>query len=124
MTTIQLAIPDSEYAQSLRNSLLRDGVHRVYLVDQPDMRIDGVVVIDGNKLDNLAPCWEQAERLVVITRDGSDSLSRLWNAGIRHVVFERDSPNIAQLAVIAAELRLPMLDPVNGHNDRKKSCAR
>jgi hypothetical protein len=123
MTTIQLAIPDSEYAQSLRNSLLGDGAHRVYLVDQPDMRIDGVVVIDGNQLDHLTSCGEWPERLVVITHNGSDSLSRLWNAGIRHVVFERDSPNTAQLAIMAAELRLPISGPVNGHNDRKKSCA-
>jgi len=121
MKTVQLAIGDSEYVLSLRDSLLRDGRHQVYLVDQPDMRIDGVVVIDGNKLDNLAPCGEQVERLVVITRNGSDSLSRLWNAGIRHVVFEGDSPHTAQLAIIAAELRLPSLEPVNGHTDRKKS---
>jgi hypothetical protein len=78
----------------------------VYVVDQPDMRIDGVVVIDENQLDNLPPCGEQPERFVVITRKGSDSLSRLWNAGIRHVVFEGDSPNTTQL-VISAELRLP-----------------
>ena len=89
MKTVQLAIRDSEYAQSLRNSLLRDGTHRVYLVDQPDLRIDGVVVIDGSTLDNLAAYGEQAERFVVITRKGSDSLSRLWNAGIRHVRVRR-----------------------------------
>lgn len=111
MKTVQLAIRDSEYAQSLRNSLLRDGTHRVFLVDQPDLRIDGVVVIDGNQLDSLAPCGQQPERFVVITRKGSDSLSRLWNAGIRHVVFEGDSPSTAQLAIIAAELRLPNPGP-------------
>jgi hypothetical protein len=107
MKTVQLAIRDSEYARSLRNSLLRDGTHRVYLVDQPDMRIDGVVVVDGSQLDDLTPCGEEPERFVVITPKGSDSLSRLWDAGIRHVVFVGDSPNTAQLAIIAAELRLP-----------------
>jgi hypothetical protein len=106
MKTVQLSIRDSEYAQSLRNSLRRDGAHRVYLVDQPDMRIDGVVVIDGSTLDRLCPWLEHPERLVAITQKGSDSLSRLWSAGIRHVVFEGDSPDTAQLAVIAAELRL------------------
>ena len=111
MKTVQLAIRDSEYAQSLRNSLLRDGTHRVYLVDQPDLRIDGVVVIDSIKLDGGSPYEEQPERFVVITRKGSDSLSRLWNAGIRHVVFEGDSPGTAQLAIIAAELRLPNPGP-------------
>jgi hypothetical protein len=111
MKTVQLAIRDSEYAQSLRNSLLRDGTHRVYLVDQPDLRIDGVVVIDSIKLDGGSPYEEQPERFVVITRKGSDSLSVLWNAGIRHVVFEGDSPSTAQLAIIAAELRLPNPGP-------------
>jgi hypothetical protein len=115
MKTVQLAIRDSDYAQSLRNSLLRDGTHQVYLVDQPDLRIDGVVVIDGSGFENvLSPC--EPERFVVITRKGSDSLSRLWDAGIRHVVFEGDSPTTAQLAVIAAELRLPGYEPKSGRD--------
>jgi hypothetical protein len=107
MKTVQLAIRDSEYAQSLRSSLLRDGTHRVYVVDRPDLRLDGVVVIDGSKFDSLSVLGDQPERFVVLTRKGIDSLSRLWNAGIRHVLFEGDSPNTAQLAIIAAELRLP-----------------
>jgi len=111
MKTVQLAIRDLDYAQSLRNSLLCDGVHRVYLVDQPDLRIDGVVVIDGSWLASLSRPGEKPERFVVITCKGDDSLSRLWNAGIRHVVFEGDSPNTAQLAIIAAELRLPNEGP-------------
>jgi hypothetical protein len=111
MKTVQLAIRDTEYAQSLRNSLLRDGTHRVYLVDQPDMRIDGVVVVDASKIDDVSGCEECPERFVVITQKGSDSLSRLWNTGIRHVVFEGDSPSTAQLAIIAAELRLPHPGP-------------
>ncbi len=109
MKTVQVAIHDAEYAQTLRNSLLRDGIHRVYLVDRPDLRIDGIVVIDSSMVDNV--CQDQADRFVVIARKGSDSLSQLWNAGIRHVVFEGDSPNTAQLAIIAAELRLPNLGP-------------
>ena len=106
MKTVQLAIPDSHYAQSLRNLLLRDGTHRVYLVDQPNLRLDGVVVIDENRFQNLAQLDPEPERFVVITRKGTDNLSRVWEAGIRHVVFEGDSPNTAQLAIIAAELRL------------------
>lgn len=109
MKTVQVAIQDTEYAQTLRSSLLRDGTHRVYLVDQPDLRLDGVVVIDGSKIDNIVSA--QPERFVVIARKGSESLSLLWNAGIRHVVFEGDSPNTAQLAIIAAELRLPNKGP-------------
>jgi hypothetical protein len=107
MKTVQLAIRDSDYAQSLRNLLLRDGSHRVYLVDQPNLRLDGVVVIDENRFQNLAPLATEPERFVVVTRKGADNLSRVWEAGIRHVVFEEDSPNTTQLAIIAAELRLP-----------------
>jgi hypothetical protein len=44
---------------------------------------------------------------VFMTRKGTESLSRVWDAGIRHVVFAGDPPNTAQLAIIAAELRLP-----------------
>jgi hypothetical protein len=107
MKTVQLAIRDSDYAQSLRNLLMRDGAHRVYLVDQPNLRLDGVVVIDENGFQNLAQRDPEPERFVVITRKGAHNLSRVWEAGIRHVVFEGDPPNTTQLAIIAAELRLP-----------------
>src|SRR5579864_8478664 len=107
MKTVQLAIGNTEYAQSLRDLLLRDGTHRVYLVDEPDLRLDGIVMIDGNRADNLSLLDLDPERFVVITRKGSDSLARIWDAGVRHVLFDGDPPNTAQLAIIAAELRLP-----------------
>jgi hypothetical protein len=87
--------------------LLRDGTHRVYVVERPDLRLDGVVVIDGNQAENLSYLDGEPERFVVITRKGSDHLSRIWDAGVRHVVFEGDSPSTAHLAIIAAEMRLP-----------------
>ena len=111
MKTVQLAIRDSDYAQSLRNLLLRDGTHRVYLVDQPNLRLDGVVVIDANRFQNLTELDTEPERFVLITSKGAANLSRVWDAGIRHVVFEEDSPNTTQLAIIAAELRLPREQP-------------
>ena len=107
MTTVQLAIHDSEYAQSLRNLLLRDGTHRVLLVDKPDLKMHGVVVVESSVFGDLSSFGAMTERLVVITRKGEDQLTRIWEAGVRHVVFEEDSPITAQLAVIAAELRLP-----------------
>ncbi len=107
MKTIQMALKDTEYADSLRNLLLRDGTHRVYMVEQPDLRLDGVIVIDGNRADSLSCLDGEPERFVVITRKGSDHLARIWDAGVRHVVFEGDSPSTAHLAIIAAELRLP-----------------
>src|ERR1700730_3906268 len=107
MKTVQLAIGNMEYAQSLRDLLLRDGTHRVYVVDRPDLRLDGIVMLDGDRPGNLSMLDSEPERFVVITRKGSDSLSRIWAAGIRHVLFDGDPANTAQLAIIAAELRLP-----------------
>lgn len=107
MKTIQLALQNSEYAESLRSLLLRDGSHRVYVVDRPDLRLDGVIVIDGNQGETLSFLDGEPERFVVITRKGSDHLSRIWDLGVRHVVFEGDSPSTAHLAIIAAEMRLP-----------------
>jgi hypothetical protein len=113
MKIVQLAIRDSDYAQSLRNLLLRDGKHQVHLVEHPDLGLEGVVVIDESRFHSLAPLDSDAERFVLITRKGADNLSRVWNAGIRRVVFDEDSPNTAQLAVIAAELRLPKGPPAS-----------
>jgi|ERR1700691_1040253 hypothetical protein len=106
MKTIQLAIRDADYAQSLRNLLLRDGAHRVYLVDRPNLGLEGIVVIDEDQFQNLAQHDPEPERFVIITRKATENLSRVWDAGIRHVVFEEDPPLTTQLAIIAAELRL------------------
>jgi len=106
MKTIQLAIRDSDYAQSVRNLLLRDGAHRVYLVDRPNLGLEGIVVIDEDQFRNLAQHDPEPERFVIITRRATENLSRVWDAGIRHVVFEEDPPLTTQLAIIAAELRL------------------
>jgi hypothetical protein len=107
MKTVQLAIHDSEYARSIRKLLLRDGMHDVYLVDRPNLHLDGVVVIDEIVFQNLAEVDWDMGRFVIVTGKGSDQLVRMFEAGIRHVVFEGDSPYIIQLAIIAAELRLP-----------------
>lgn len=107
MKTVQLAIVDSGFAQALRNELLLDGSHEVYVVEKPDLRREGVVVVDEQSFDSLAVMPDVlTERLVVIARRGADDLARIWRAGIRHVVFEKDSSKTAQMAVLAAELRL------------------
>ena len=122
MTTVQLAINNFEYAQSLRNLLLRDGTHRVLLVEKPDLNVDGVVVMEAKGFESLSLLGSQPERFVVITRKGTDHLTRIWDAGVRHVVFEQDSPSTAQLAIIAAELRIPKsapphpAGPISGRN--------
>jgi len=92
--------------------LARDGSHRVYSVEQPDLRLDGVIVVDWSQAENIPLIPGEADRFVVITRKGSDQLTRIWDAGVRHVVFEGDSPTTAHLAIIAAELRLPRTNTV------------
>ena len=106
MTIVQLAIRDSEYAQSLRNLLLGDGARKVLLVDKLDLRLNGVVVIDGRRFEDLSMLGSQPERFVVIASTSADRLTKAWETGVPHVVFERDSANTAHLAVMAAELRL------------------
>ena len=87
---------------------MRDGIHRVEVVERPDLLEDGVVMIDEKRFETLSRVQlETPERFVVMTRMGNDHLLRVWEAGIRHVVFEEDPPKTAQLAIIAAEMRLP-----------------
>jgi len=117
MTTVQLAIGDSAYAQCLRNLLTRDGAHRVLLVDKPDLRLNGVVVVDGSRFDDLSLLGSQPERFVVILRKGADHFTKAWETGVRHVVFEEDSANTAQMAVMAAELRLSPHTFLTGDNE-------
>ena len=132
MKTIQLAVHDSGFAKSLEDLLIQDGAHRVYRVENPDLRLDGVVVVDCNQLGDFAVLDREPERFVVVTPKGSDRLSKIWEAGVRHVVFEGDSPSTAHLAVIAAELRLPrpagranrgsaLPPPVEGHHAFRQS---
>ena len=107
MKTIQLAIENPELTRALGDLLTHDGAHRVYRVPRPDLRLDGVVVVDEAQLGDLAIFDREPERFVVITPKSSDRLARIWDAGVRHVVFEGDSASTAYLAVIAAEMRLP-----------------
>jgi hypothetical protein len=105
MPTVQLAIRNRRYAAALAELLQRDGLHTVVLVEAPDLKVDGIIALDGDKTENLLLFETQPERFVVITRKDAGLLTQVWDAGVRHVVFEEDSPSLAMLAVIAAELR-------------------
>ena len=105
MKTVQVAIRDAECSQGICNVLRREGRHTVVVVDEPDLSLEGVIVLDCEHLDRVGSFADQPDRLVLVTRKDPDRLARIWNAGIRHVVFEDDSPNTVQLAVSAAELR-------------------
>ena len=122
MKTIQIALRDTAYAEALRSLLLRDGAHRVYVVDRPDLKLDGVIVIDSDQVENLCFVDREPERFVVITRKGSDHLSPIWEAGVRHVIFNGDSPGTAHLAIVAAELRLPRTTGRAGATIQSGAC--
>jgi hypothetical protein len=107
MTTVQVAIRDTEYAQTVSALLRREGRYRLMMVAEPDLTLEGVIVLDCEHLERLPSAVDAPERFVLITRKDPDKLAALWNAGIRHVVFQEDSPNTLQLAVSAAELRQP-----------------
>jgi len=106
MKTVQVAIQDREYADSIRNVLSQDGRHQVHLVDRPDVTLGGVIVVDTTNLDGLPLLIHQLERLVVIVRKEDDDLSRIWDAGVRHVVFQGDPPHTARVAVLGVEMSL------------------
>jgi hypothetical protein len=118
MTTVQVSIGDAEYAQTVSALLRRESRYRLLLVPEPDLTLEGVVVLDCEHLEQLGAV-QAPERFVLITGKDPDKLARLWNAGIRHVVFQEDSPNTLQLAVSAAELRQPKGDPPRLGADRR-----
>ena len=107
MSTVQLAVRDRQYAAALADLLQQDGTHDVLFVDSPRLGVDGIIVLDGGRPENLLLFETQPERFVVVTRKDAGILSSVWDAGVRHVVFEGDSPATAFLAVVAAELRNP-----------------
>jgi hypothetical protein len=103
---VQVAIHDPEYADSIRNLLVEDGRRQVYLVERPDVELEGVILIDAARLDDLPLLSKEHERLVVMVRQGGDDLARVWDAGVRHVVFYGDSPHMARTVVLGVELTL------------------
>jgi len=107
MSTVQLAVRDRQYAAALADLLEKDGSHDVLFVDSPRLLVDGIIVVDSGRPENLLLFEAQPERFVVVTGKDAGILSSVWDAGVRHVVFEGDSPTTAFLAVVAAELRNP-----------------
>jgi hypothetical protein len=106
MKTVQVAIRDPEYADSIRKLLMRDGGHRVHLVEMPDMALDGVIIADAFHLDCFPLLALERERLVVMVHNDRDDLSKLWDAGVRHVFFHGDPPPAARIVVLGVELTL------------------
>jgi hypothetical protein len=106
MKTVQVAIQDPEYADSIRNLLAQDGIHRVHLVERPDPGLEGVIVVEAANLDDLPLPPKERERLIVLVQKERDDLSKIWDAGVRHVVFHGDPPHTARVVVLGVELGL------------------
>jgi len=106
MKTVQVAIHDSEQADLLRELLVGDGAHQVYLVERPNMKMPGVIVMDIDHLEKSGALAGVRERVVVMASRASGDLAKLWKAGLRHVVFHGDPPKAVQVAVLAIELSL------------------
>jgi hypothetical protein len=106
MKTVQVAIQDPEYADSIRAALFEDGNHRVHLVEMPDATLEGVIVVDAMRLNSFPLLANELERLIVLVDRERDDLSRVWDAGVRHVLFYGDPPHMARLMVLGMELAL------------------
>ncbi|HTW68133.1 MAG TPA: hypothetical protein VME17_26135 [Bryobacteraceae bacterium] len=106
MKTVQVALRDSEQANSLRDLLTGDGAHQVHLVEQPDMGMAGVIVMDLDNLPASNALTGVPERVVVVASKANDDLARAWKAGVRRVVFYGDDPGTLRIAVLATELTL------------------
>ena len=108
MKTVQLAVQDLEYADSVRNVLLQDGQHRVHLVKKPDVTLGGVIMVDAPQLNCSPLLAREQERLVVVVQIERDDLSMVWDAGVRHVGM----PAQALLSACFLMCCLPMSRPM------------
>jgi hypothetical protein len=106
MKTVQVAIQDPTYADSIRKLLLQDGRHKVHVVAMPDVKLAGVIVVDATELQSFPSLAKEQQRLVVVVHKDRDDLTKVWDAGVRHVVFHGDPPHKARIVVLGAELTL------------------
>lgn len=109
--TIQLAIADAAYEAALREALLRSGPWHIEIVDVPDVRETGVLVMDEETLTRVRLPLPHPERVVLITSKDPENLSQAWDAGIVSLVSADDPPSTVLLAIMAAALRVPKTQP-------------
>ena len=102
--TVQVAIQDPAFADSIRDLLLEDSRRQVRLLEKPDMSSEGVVIADAAHLSSFPSSPSALKRLVVMAHKDRDDLSQLWDAGVRHVLFYEDSPETVRIAVLGMEL--------------------
>jgi hypothetical protein len=111
MQTVQIALADAVHIAALREALVRSGPWQVISVVDPDAAQNCVIVMDEDTFNRLPLPIVHPERVVLITRKDPQHLSRAWDAGIVSVVSVDDAPNTVLLAIMAAALRVPKLQP-------------
>lgn len=105
MESIQISIANAEYANSLRDLLVRNAGWKAQIVESPNTGAAGVIVVDAAALESLPQGLSKPERIVLITRNDPRLLAKAWEAGIVSVVFEDDPLDTALLAIMAARLK-------------------
>jgi len=104
MTTVQIAIQDRSYASALRDLLVADGMHHVYIVDNPSPAMDGVIVADESTVRRLPkPAGIEPRRYVAFIERPDFDANRLFEAGVRYVIHRDTPPEVGRLTVFAAE---------------------
>jgi hypothetical protein len=104
--TVQVAIPDPAYADSVRNLLIQDVRHQVHLVERPNFDLPGVIILDAICVNSFPTVAKEQKRLLVLAHKERDDLAKLWDAGIRHVLFYEDTPQWLTMQVLGIELSL------------------
>jgi hypothetical protein len=104
--TVQVAIQDPGFADSIRNLLSHDAKHQVHLVETPDLSVGGVIIVDAAHLNSFPTLLNEQKRLVVMVHKDRDDLSKIWDAGVRYVLFYGDTPQRVRVAVLGIELSL------------------
>jgi hypothetical protein len=127
MHTVQLAIADPVYRASLREALLRTGPWQVESIEVLDPSAQCVLVMDEESLDRIGLPLPYPERVVLLTGKDPQKLAQAWEAGIVSVVSACDPPGTVLLAIMAAALRVPKLQPagtLSGFSpSHRASCA-
>jgi hypothetical protein len=108
--TVQLALADGAYAERLRETLSQDWAFRdwqVKRVETPNLRKQGVIVLDSQTLERMSKPLAHPERVVLVTRRDPEHLARAWKFGIASVICPEDPPATATLAILTARGRSP-----------------
>jgi hypothetical protein len=106
MKTVQVAIQNSRYAETLRELLSQDVRRRIHLSTTPDLSLEGVIMVDLANLHAQPRLIQEQARLIVIVDKKRDDLSEIWEAGVRHVVFYGDPSHFTSGMVLGRELTL------------------